>query len=469
MNAELRTILSAHLSSVSLRCSRLDMDDTQIHVNGFLRAHLRRCSLLDAGGNQISYNDYFRAILRGEEIRALRREFSAALLTLYVMGLESSSSLGIHKLSQQFSSGLQLRNVQPASEDDMLLELGRVSSATSTVFLELRCGNLRLGGGQFVLDLMSNVQQACRRRILELKSKSAVGVQTAITPLVPWCTRSASDSFYVQHVMLPDPYTLSADTMYSLRTISERDDAGTGAVLEKSVAGVAGASALPKRLNDHKGWQRLHDALAEGSACLSPAERQRRYNQVMALGNGGSTSQTEVHHGMQLVVSPEVDVDDDLYQEDPRIVEAHSRLDVLTEYLGSIPGFEDYCTALEVEALEDADLYELEGDTDSKVGDRLDSVEDIPDDLIEDWLDDQVEGCLDLYAGFQDACCQDAYETGWSCGGDDGCSGKGCSGDGDNGYSDDSDNGSQEMDAGYSDDGNEEDALHYGYQEDVHH
>ncbi len=42
MNAELRTILSAHLSSVSLRCSRLDTDDTQIHVNGFLRAHFLR-------------------------------------------------------------------------------------------------------------------------------------------------------------------------------------------------------------------------------------------------------------------------------------------------------------------------------------------------------------------------------------------------------------------------------------------
>ncbi len=270
-------------------------------------------------------------------------------------------------------------------------------------------------------------------------------------------------------MILPDPYTLSADTMYSLRTISERDDAGTGAVLEKSVADVAGASALPKRLNDHKGWKRLYDALSEERPCLSPAERQRRYNQVMALGNGGSTSQTEVHHGMQLVPSPEVDADDDLYQEDPRIVDAHSRLDVLTEYLGSIPGFEDYGTALEVEDLEDADLHELEGDADSKVGDRLDSVETIPDNLIEAWLDDQVEGCLDLYAGFQDSCCQDAYEVGWSCGGDDGCSGNGCSGDGDDGYSDDSDNGSQEMDDGYSHDGNEEDALHYGYEEDALH
>ncbi len=59
-----------------------------------------------------------------------------------------------------------------------------------------------LRSGQFVMDLMSHVQQACRRRILELKSKRAVGLQTAITPLVPWSTRSASDSFYVQHMLL---------------------------------------------------------------------------------------------------------------------------------------------------------------------------------------------------------------------------------------------------------------------------
>ena len=95
--------------------------------------------------------------------------------------------------------------------------------------------------------------------------------------------------------MLPELYTLSANTMYSLRTISERDTAGTDMVLERGVAGasdpvVAGASELPKRLNDHKGWKRLHDALAEESACLSPAERQRRYNQVIALGNIGPTT-----------------------------------------------------------------------------------------------------------------------------------------------------------------------------------
>ena len=86
---------------------------------------------------------------------------------------------------------------------------------------------------------------------------------------------------------------------------------------------------------------------------------------------------------MQLVASPEVDVDDDLYEEDPRVVETLSRVDDLTDYLGSIPGFEDYCTALEVEAHEDTELNELEGDSDSKVDDQVDSVEAIPDDLIE--------------------------------------------------------------------------------------
>ena len=30
-------------------------------------------------------------------------------------------------------------------------------------------------------------------------------------------------------------------------------------------------------------------------------------------------------------------MDDDLYEEDPRIVEAHSRIDDLTDYLWSIP------------------------------------------------------------------------------------------------------------------------------------
>ena len=71
---------------------------------------------------------------------------------------------------------------------------------------------------------------------------------------------------------------------------------------------------------------------------------------------------------------------------------------------------------------------------------------------------DQVEDWFDVYTGFQDACCQDAF--------DDGCSGIGCSGDDDYGCSGD---GSQEQADGYSDDGNEEDALHYGYEEDALH
>ena len=102
---------------------------------------------------------------------------------------------------------------------------------------------------------------------------------------------------------------------------------------------------------------------------MSPAERQRRYHQVIALGNSGSTTQTEVHLGIQLLASPEVDEDDDLYQEDPRIVEAHSRLDVLTEYLGSIPGFEEYCTTLEDETLEDVDSNDLEEEINSEIDD----------------------------------------------------------------------------------------------------
>ena len=75
-------------------------------------------------------------------------------------------------------------------------------------------------------------------------------------------------------------------------------------------------------------------------------------------------------------------MDDDLYEEDPRVVETLSRLDDLTDYLGSIPRIEDYYTSLEVETHEDADLNELEGDSDSNVDDQVDSVEDIPDDLI---------------------------------------------------------------------------------------
>ena len=437
----MRTLLSTRLSLVSLRCSRLDTGETRIHIKGFLRAHLRRCNLLDAGGNLISNNDESRSYLRGEELRELRREFLAALLSLYLLGKESSSNSGILKLNSEFSSGLGLRNVLPASEDDVMQMLRRVSSATSTILDELRRGSLRLRCGQFVVDLSLHIQQACRRRLLELEFIRAAGLQIANTPRAPWSLLSTSTSICHHPMVLPDlgVDSVESDTqgMYSLR-------------------GVPGVYELPKRLNDQNGWKRLHDALAAENAGLSPAERQRRYHRVAALGNSSPTTQTQAHLQAQLVASPEAGVDDDLHEEDPRIVEAHSRIDDLTDYLWSIPGFEGYCTTLADAAQEDADSYEREGDADSDVD--VASVEAIHDDLIEAWLDDQVEDWLDVYTGFQAACCQDAF--------DDGCSGIGCSGDDDYGCSGD---GSQEQADGYSDDGNEEDALHYGYEEDALH
>ena len=50
----------------------------------------------------------------------MRREFFTTLVTRHVLGQELS--------------------VQPASEDDVIHELRRVFSATSTIFLELRPG-----------------------------------------------------------------------------------------------------------------------------------------------------------------------------------------------------------------------------------------------------------------------------------------------------------------------------------------
>jgi len=84
---------------------------------------------------------------------------------------------------------------------------------------------------------------------------------------------------------------------------------------------------------------------------------------------------------VQLVASPQAVVDDDLHEEDPRVVETHSRIDDLTDYLWSIPGFEDYCTTLEGAAREDADSNELEGDADSEVD--VTSVETVNDDRFE--------------------------------------------------------------------------------------
>jgi hypothetical protein len=120
----------------------------------------------------MNVNDNLPAHLRGGEIRALRREFSTALATLHVLGQDLSSNLGILKLSQEFSSDLRLRNLQAASEDDVIHELRRVFSATSTVFLELRRGNLRLRSGQFVVELLLHIQQV---GVIYCHSKFIVG------------------------------------------------------------------------------------------------------------------------------------------------------------------------------------------------------------------------------------------------------------------------------------------------------
>ena len=48
------------------------------------------------------------------------------------------------------------------------------------------------------------------------------------------------------------------------------------------------------------------------------------------------TEETQECLVMHPVDSPEEGVDDDLYEEDPRIVESHSRIDDLTDYLWSI-------------------------------------------------------------------------------------------------------------------------------------
>ena len=140
MNEELYTLISVCLFSVAMRCSLLDAGGNQISINAHLCTHLRHCSLLDTGGNQINV----RAYLRAEEIRVLRREFSATLVTLHVLGQELSSKSEILMLSTEFCSGLGLRNVLPASEDDVIHVLRQVYSATSTVLLQLGRGNLRL-------------------------------------------------------------------------------------------------------------------------------------------------------------------------------------------------------------------------------------------------------------------------------------------------------------------------------------
>jgi hypothetical protein len=199
MNDELRTHLSTRLSSVSLGCSGLATGETQIHIKGFLRAP--------------SSNDELRSYLRGEELRELRRELSA---TLHVLGKELSSrvssNLGILKLSCELSSRLGLRNVLPASEDDVIHMLRRVSSAISAILLELRRGNLRLRCGQFVVDLSPVIQQACRRRFLELESKRAAGLKIANSLRAPRSLLSTSTSIFHQPMVLPDLGAYSADS-----------------------------------------------------------------------------------------------------------------------------------------------------------------------------------------------------------------------------------------------------------------
>ncbi len=91
------------------------------------------------------------------------------------------------------------------------------------------------------------------------------------------------------------------------------------------------------------------------------------------MDNGSPTTQTQEHLEVQRVASSEAGVDNDLYGEDPLVVEAHSRIGDLTDYLWSIPGFEDYCTALGDAARENKDSNELEGDDDTVVD--FDSVE----------------------------------------------------------------------------------------------
>ncbi len=176
-----------------------------------------------------------------------------------------------------------------------------------------------------------------------------------------------------------------------MRKISNRDNTGAGKLPER---GIAGASELPKRLNDQKGWKRVHDVLASESAGLTPAERQRRYDQVTAFGNSWPVTETQERLEVKDVVSPEEGVGDDLHETDTRVDEAHSRIVDLTDYLWSIPGFEAYYIALEDAAREDADS-------------------------------DAVECTQGPFDG-------DEYDYGWFC----------------------------EEDAGYSDD---------GYEEDVHH
>ena len=73
---------------------------------------------------------------------------------------------------------------------------------------------------------------------------------------------------------------------------------------------------------------------------LTPTARQRRYDQITALGYCGHNTETQKRLEMQHVVSPVEGVDDESYEENPRVDKAHSRIADLSDYLLSIPGFE---------------------------------------------------------------------------------------------------------------------------------
>ena len=74
---------------------------------------------------------------------------------------------------------------------------------------------------------------------------------------------------------------------------------------------------------------------------MTPAERQREHDRYcfgLQWAQHGDAERLEMQH----VVSSEEGVDDDPYEEDPRVDKAHSRIADLTDYLWSIPGFEAY-------------------------------------------------------------------------------------------------------------------------------
>ena len=135
-------------------------------------------------------------------------------------------------------------------------------------------------------------------------------------------------------------------------------------------------------------------------------------------------------------------MDDDDHEEDPRVVEVHSRIDDSTNYLWSIPGFEEYCTTLEDETLEDVDSNDLEEEINSEIDDV--HVQTSLMITFRPVLMIKLRTGSTHARGFQVVYGQDTYN--------DGCSESGEEVDGD----------------GYSDDDNDEDTHHCGYEEDTY-